>query len=399
MAVRRDQSKGKAKNTENQDFKLTLAALEKGEFAPLYILYGSQTYLRNQYRDRIARTILGDGDQMNLSVFRDDAFDILEVMDLARTLPFFSENRVIILENTGLLRPAKGRKKEEDEKDEKDSEEKPAGQDDSEPGDADKGGKGAETGSAAQLADFLMEMPSSTHIIVAEDQVDMRSKLCRYAEKNGRIACCETPEQDVMISWVRKTFNRKYGLMIAPPVIRSLLERTGDDMNHIYSEMEKIGAFCLGRSEVTIADLDAVCTVVLRDRIFELIDAIIGRRREQAVAIYLEMVAQQTVPAQILALMIRQLNQLLQARELLQKNGFDEAGTAQMLGVQPFVVKKIRRSLQMYPIGAPEAALGACLRTDTDYKSGRIDADAAMELLIVSLTADRENRWNAGAGR
>ena len=387
MAVRKDRSDDKNRK-EAQNFKLIRPELERGGFTPLYILYGNQAYLRNQYRDVIRNYILGDAsaDNMNLSVFRGDSFEMREVIDLAQTLPFFSEHRVIILENTGLLRPAKsGKKKAQDDQQAEEGQEEEPKEEQAEEEQDDLQEKGGSS-PAAVLAQFLPDMPETTHLIIVEEQIDMRSGLCRYAEKNGRFVCCDTPERGDMIKWIRGRFQKDYGLLISQPVIISLLDRTGDDMHHITSEIEKVSAYCLGRSEVTEKDLDAVCTVVLRDRIFELIDAIIGRRGKQALSVYMEMLAQQTSAAQILALTIRQLNQLLQVRDLLEQNNNNESTVAESLHIHPYIVKKIRRSLHEYARGAPEEALKECLKTDTAYKSGKMDAGIAMEMLIVRMT-------------
>ena len=45
-----------------------------------------------------------------------------------------------------------------------------------------------------------------------------------------------------------------------------------------------------------------------------------------------------------------------------------------------------KRSLHEYARGAPEEALKECLKTDTAYKSGKMDAGIAMEMLIVRMT-------------
>ena len=43
--------------------------LKKKTFKNVYLLYGEEAYLRNQYRDRLKQAMIGDGDTMNLSYF------------------------------------------------------------------------------------------------------------------------------------------------------------------------------------------------------------------------------------------------------------------------------------------------------------------------------------------
>lgn len=48
--------------------------------------------------------LLGEGDQMNLNVFMGKEATPQAIIDMAETMPFLSERRVILLDNTGLLK-------------------------------------------------------------------------------------------------------------------------------------------------------------------------------------------------------------------------------------------------------------------------------------------------------
>ena len=80
--------------------------IKTGQLKQVYILYGEETYLRSQYKDKLKKALLGDGDDMNFHYFEGKNISSGEVIDLAETMPFFAERRVIVLENSGLF--AKG---------------------------------------------------------------------------------------------------------------------------------------------------------------------------------------------------------------------------------------------------------------------------------------------------
>ena len=79
--------------------------LRNGDLRRVYLLGGEQAYLRLQNRDKLVRALLGDGDAMNLSKFHGSGASAREIIDMAQTLPFFADRRVIVLENTGLMNP------------------------------------------------------------------------------------------------------------------------------------------------------------------------------------------------------------------------------------------------------------------------------------------------------
>ena len=74
--------------------------LKEGSFRRVYLLCGEQAYLRLQNRDRLRAALLGDGDEMNVSVYTGMDVTAMEVIDEAQTLPFFADRRVILLENS-----------------------------------------------------------------------------------------------------------------------------------------------------------------------------------------------------------------------------------------------------------------------------------------------------------
>lgn len=78
--------------------------LKTGQLQQIYLLTGEEDYLRNQYKNRLKMALLGEGDQMNLNVFMGKEATPQAIIDMAETMPFLSERRVILLDNTGLLK-------------------------------------------------------------------------------------------------------------------------------------------------------------------------------------------------------------------------------------------------------------------------------------------------------
>ena len=43
--------------------------LKTGEFKQVYLLYGEEGYLKKQYKDRLSKAIVSEGDTMNYSYY------------------------------------------------------------------------------------------------------------------------------------------------------------------------------------------------------------------------------------------------------------------------------------------------------------------------------------------
>ena len=78
--------------------------LKAGQLKQIYLLFGEEGYLKRQYRDRLTRAMLPEGDTMNYACYEGKGIEIREVIDLAETMPFFAERRLIVFENSGFFK-------------------------------------------------------------------------------------------------------------------------------------------------------------------------------------------------------------------------------------------------------------------------------------------------------
>ena len=78
--------------------------IKTGQFKQIYLLYGEEQYLIRQYRDKLKHALAADDDTMNFSAFSGSDINQKEIIDLAETLPFFADRRLILIEDSGLFK-------------------------------------------------------------------------------------------------------------------------------------------------------------------------------------------------------------------------------------------------------------------------------------------------------
>lgn len=78
--------------------------IKTGNFKQIYLLYGEERYLKNQYTTRLRKALCQEGDEMNTHFYQGKDFSVGEVIDLAETLPFLAERRVMFFKDTGLFK-------------------------------------------------------------------------------------------------------------------------------------------------------------------------------------------------------------------------------------------------------------------------------------------------------
>ena len=315
--------------------------LKTGEFKQIYLLYGEEVYLKKQYKDRLSKAIVNEGDTMNYSYYEGKGIHPGELIDLAETMPFFSERRLIVVENSGFFKNA-----------------------------------------TPELADYLKELPETSYFLFVEEEVDKRGKLYKAVKAKGRIVELGRQDEHTLVRWILGMVKRE-GKQISERTVQLLLAKTGDDMENISSELEKLISYTLGRDIVTDEDVETICTTQVTNKIFDMISAISARQTRKAMDLYEDLLTLKEPPMRILFLIARQFNQILQVKELVGK-GMDKGTIASKLKLQPFVVGKIMLQAKTFSKEQILSYVNLCVDAEEGVKTGKLQDRLAVELLITN---------------
>ena len=322
--------------TLNQDIKTRT-------FKPLYCLYGEETYLKRSFKFRLRDAILGE-DTMNYHYFEGKDADIRPIIDAADTLPFFADYRLVLIENSGLFKK-----------------------------------------NADELVKYLPSAPESTILLFVESQMDRRSKLYKAVQARGYAVELKRQEPAYIEKWILSLLKPE-GKQITRQTLRLFLERTGNDMELIRTELDKLLAYTAGRDVITDGDVEAIGSVQLSGHIFDMVGALSARDRSRATALYKDLLALKEPPMRILFLIARQFNQLMQVRQL-SDDKIPRQEIAKRLGLNPYIAGKIQSQARAFSPKALKAAVAACVEAETAVKTGNLSDQLAVELLLVQLTA------------
>ena len=80
--------------------------IKSGQFKQLYLLYGEEAYLKKQYRDKLSKAMMPDNETINYSYYEGKGIVPAQIIDLAETMPFFADKRLIVIENSGFFKNA-----------------------------------------------------------------------------------------------------------------------------------------------------------------------------------------------------------------------------------------------------------------------------------------------------
>ncbi|SET45445.1 DNA polymerase III subunit delta [[Clostridium] polysaccharolyticum] len=310
------------------------------QFKQCYLLYGTEEYLKKLYKNKLKTGIIGDEDTMNYTYFEGKSIEIPKVIEVAETMPFFSERRLILIQNSGLFQ------------------------------------------SANDLADYIKTMPDYCYIIFVESEVDKRNRLYKAVKDIGVIAKMDGLDEKNVQLWVAQLLNRS-GKKITKDTLMYFLNKSGTDMEGMVQEVEKLVCYAMDKEVITAEDIDAVCVTQVSNQIFLMIDAIASGKQKQALGLYYDLLALREKPMSILFLITRHFNILLQVKELQGQNRNDVAKKA---GVPPFAVHKYMSQADRFTKQGLIASLKNCAEMEAQVKTGLMADQMAVELLIVKFS-------------
>ncbi len=317
--------------------------IKTGQLKTAYLLYGPEAYLRRQYRDKLKNAMAAPDDNMNFAAFEGKETDVEAVIELAETLPFFAEQRAILIENSGFFK-----------------------------------------NSCERLAEYLPKTPSTTHFIFVEDEVDKRSKCYKAVQKTGKVVEFATQTEELLTRWILSRL-KKEGKNITGSVMQLFLSKTGTDMGNIDRELEKLICYTMGRPVIEAADVEAIATEQTQNKIFEMVNAIAEHNQRKALDLYYDLLTLKEPSMRIMYLISRQFQILLNVRDMSAR-GMDQASMAKIAGIPPFAVRRNVSQAKGFSMEQLKQALRDGVDLEEAVKTGRMNDQMAVEIFLMKYS-------------
>lgn len=340
--------------------------LSSGEFAPLYLFYGEETYLRDFYLQELKKKILPTGaETFNLHTFDGKNMDIFALEQALDSFPMMAERTLVLVTDWDLYKLAESPRK--------------------------------------KLLELLEDLPDYATLVFFYDTIsynpDGRTKI---ASVLGNVGCVvEFPYQteDKLMKWVVNQRFPSMGKTISPDLARELIFYCGESMTNLVSEIEKIGAFASGE-EITKEDIYAVATPHINAIVFAMTDALGEKKFDLSLKILGDLFQmegkskgqKQEKELGILGAISRQMRQIYQAK-LAQEQGKGEPYVASLLGVQSFIARRILSISRQFSLEWCRNAVILCGETDRAMKSTGQNGERLLTQLLLDLALAEGEKW------
>lgn len=233
-----------------------------------------------------------------------------------------------------------------------------------------------------EILDILPQLPKSTLLIIYESGLpDQRLSIFKNLLK-----IANTKKFDRLTEPQLQTFINEYlrtqNATIEPDAIQLFIFNFGEDLWALTNELDKLSTY---ESKITVENINLLSLTSQKTIIFQLTDQIMIGRTQDALSTLDKLRRQGEENILILGLITSAFRNLATIY-LAQKNGVAKSNLARALKIHPFVVAKSMQILAKLKLNNLVNIYENLVHIDSAIKTGKIDSEAGLDLLVVKLS-------------
>lgn len=342
------------------DYQAFYQQLKNKDIQRLYLFEGEEEYGKESALQALRQALLqGPMAMMNETVLTKPADS--ELIALCETLPIMEDRRLVIVRDSHHLGGRAQAQKEEDGEEQ----EEPASRGDS-------------------LTPYMDRLPDFLCLVFfVRGKANGARRLYKMIKALGGIVSFDQLDQERLTRWVQKEF-QACQLQADRQVCEHLIFACGRELMLLKREVAKVAAYAQGQGRVSRADVDAIASLSVEYRVFDLADKVSAGQAGQALPLLRDMLQGGEQRLMLLALLQRHYRQLLITRVLMDERA-PQATIAAQAGVPPFVVRRLQQAARSYDTQQLREAYSLCIQQEFLVKSGQLAEEGFLEQLVLRL--------------
>lgn len=335
----------------------TIKKISAENLPPILVLSGDDIGQFEWMKEQLLKKVGYDSSDLNYSYFdmKETAYSEVE-LDLV-SLPFFADEKIVILDHFVDVTTAKKRYLTDDE---------------------------------LQSFEGYLSAPLETTrlIVIAEGKLDSKRRIVKLLKRDAQLLeATELKEQELRAHFAEEI--KSLELAIDSQAFDQLLIKSGFDFSEIQKNLEFLKTY-KGASSITITDIEEAIPKTLQDNLFDLIQMILKKEIDSARSLVKDLRLQGEDEIKLLAILLSQFRIYTQVK-LLKQEGRTESQIVSDLSeltgrkVNPYQVKFALRDSRGLSLSYLEQAI--CLLIDTDFqmKSETYEKDYLFDLALLKL--------------
>ena len=216
--------------------------LASGKVAPIYLLLGEESFLRDAALVMIHRAVLGEDDVgggFNYDLLYADETDALEVLNRCDTLPVFAPRRLVVIRDAGGLRARE----------------------------------------TERLLPYLKTPVETTCLVLSGEKVDGRQNFFKTLKAVAVVVDCSPLDSRFLSEWISEQA-KTLGLRLEDAACEALHDASAGNLAIIRKELEKLVDYLHPITRVTAADVEAVRGADTGGTVWDVLDGLARKDRE-----------------------------------------------------------------------------------------------------------------------
>jgi DNA polymerase-3 subunit delta len=312
----------------------------------LHLLYGPDEFSRSEALAALRAAVPAEVADLNIARLEGRRLKLDALAAACEAVPFLAERRLVIVADA--LKHTKAGKERED------------------------------------LKAYLDRVPATCDLVFVEnDDVDRRSILFTHLKKVGAVREFLPPQGPELTRWLADRAKRS-GARLEPAAAQRLVELVGGDTRSLVTELQKLAAHAGRGGLITAAAVDLLVQDRQEQNLFAFIDELSARRLGPALRGAHALLEEGQAATYVLFMLARQVRILIGVQDLAARRMRADEIAAE-LGQKPFVVRKAMEQARGFAPGELELLHDRLLELDVATKTGRIQADAALEIFVAEV--------------
>lgn len=303
----------------------------------LFVLTGENSFMLQQELRKLVRAFVAEHTDMALEQLDGEEAEFDRIREALQSLPFLASKKLVVLRAPG-----------------------------------------ANKQFVESFENLLTEAPESTDIVIVEPKLDKRLSYYKFLKKQPGFQ--EFAELDTLglAKWLVGLVKEQGG-SLSQSDASYLVDRVGASQQLLSNEIAKLLQYSPNVTRQTINELTERAP---QSTIFELLDAALAGNSKKALELYHEQRMMKVEPQAILALLGWQLHVMALVKTAADR---DPSAIASQAKLNPFVVRKTQGIVRGISLPQLKQLINDVFTLDVRLKSESIDADEALQNLIISL--------------
>lgn len=322
----------------------------------IYLFHGPDEFSRSEALAAIRATLPPDMASLNSTTLDGRKLKLDALAAACEAMPFLAEKRLVIVHDA--LKHSKAGKERD------------------------------------ELRAYLEHVPPTCDLVFVEsDDVDKRNAIFTYLKKVAQVQEFQPRTGNDLLRWLNERAKARK-VRLERDAAQRLIDFVGNEGRALATELDKLTSYVGRGGQITPDVVDLLVQDAQEQNLFTFIDDLSMRQRDAALRGVRALLAEGQAATYITFMLARQARILLGVQELAaQRMRPDDI--AAHLKQKPFVIRKALNQVKNYRPRELAALHDRLLEMDHAIKTGRIQADVALEVLVIEMCGEAEQQSHA----